>query len=299
VSFRGTASVPDIFTDAQFVHSGWRKSVKAKVRGCPGDATADESPADMVETGWRDASDPVQIHSGFKRAWQKNVKHDVMKCLKGALQDGGIDRVVFCGHSLGGSLASVAALDFHHAPGLAKGLSVDVYTFGSPRTGNDCFVQELETATAKSDGEIWRIVNDKDVIPLLPPGLSQNHFKHAGRLIHCSPNEIRDAREADTERQRRWLFVEQLDKLFYLSCWYGFAHHKMGKYIDMLVRHDTARACVVGSARKSEKEGPYVYDEAARFDAHKNLLQYVALLSSAWATLVLWYCAMPMNDECI
>jgi len=62
------------------------------------------------------------------------------------------------GHSLGGALATVATKFTHHKGGLAA-----CYTFGSPRVGNDDWINNIKTP-------IHRLVNAADCVTMLPPG---------------------------------------------------------------------------------------------------------------------------------
>jgi hypothetical protein len=62
------------------------------------------------------------------------------------------------GHSLGGALATVATKFTYHKGGLAA-----CYTFGSPRVGNDDWINNIKTP-------IHRLVNAADCVTMLPPG---------------------------------------------------------------------------------------------------------------------------------
>lgn len=66
--------------------------------------------------------------------------------------------VVVTGHSLGGALATLAAVDVTlnrpHVP-------VDLYTFGAPRIGNKAFAQWFDAQIQDS----IRLVNNSDVVP--------------------------------------------------------------------------------------------------------------------------------------
>jgi predicted lipase len=73
--------------------------------------------------------------------------------------------VFYTGHSLGAALATLAAS--RHAPQA-------VYTFGSPRVGNEVFVASLQNLP------IHRVVDDKDAAALLPP--EALGFRHVGLL---------------------------------------------------------------------------------------------------------------------
>lgn len=77
---------------------------------------------------------------------------------------------IFTGHSLGGALAK-----FAHAAVRAD----KVYTFGSPRIGNGIFSDAYLKDTI-------RIVNDRDIVPLLPAkdkAMGEKEFDHGGDLV--------------------------------------------------------------------------------------------------------------------
>jgi len=82
-------------------------------------------------------------------------------------------RIWVTGHSLGGALSSLyAGMLFEN------GLDVyGIYTFASPRPGNAAFEQQLNKRVL---GPHYRIVNDGDIVPHLPP---EPFFSHPGRRI--------------------------------------------------------------------------------------------------------------------
>ena len=57
------------------------------------------------------------------------------------------------GHSLGGALATLAALDIKRK---LPGLKLRVYTFGSPRTGNHAFAAEYIHQVCFTASKIYR-----------------------------------------------------------------------------------------------------------------------------------------------
>jgi hypothetical protein len=92
-------------------------------------------------------------HAGFAHIWSRsNLPHR-------AAQLANNRRVVFTGHSLGGAIAQLAALEF----ALITGRTPDVYTFGSPRVGDtslrDWIRQRLNH---------FRFKHDNDVVPEVP-----------------------------------------------------------------------------------------------------------------------------------
>ncbi|PNW81255.1 hypothetical protein CHLRE_07g348550v5 [Chlamydomonas reinhardtii] len=79
------------------------------------------------------------------------------------------------GHSLGGALATLSALDLVVNQGLTIG---GVYTFGSPRVGDDRFRIMYEQSGLAN--VTWRFVHRKDAIPQVPP-------KGVGNFQHVVP----------------------------------------------------------------------------------------------------------------
>jgi len=96
-------------------------------------------------------------------------------------------KVWFTGHSLGGALATLAA-----ARALAdrdRGRLDGLYTFGSPRVGDEDFADSFRRMLAERGLTYYRFVNGEDVVAAVPhfskPRLSIPPvvtFKHAGTL---------------------------------------------------------------------------------------------------------------------
>ena len=79
--------------------------------------------------------------------------------------------IFYTGHSLGAALATLAAA--RHAPSA-------VYTFGSPRVGNQAFIDSL------CNVPIYRIVDDEDVVTTVPS--EELGFRHIGtELLLLAP----------------------------------------------------------------------------------------------------------------
>ncbi|MGE2815268.1 lipase family protein [Mycobacterium heidelbergense] len=76
--------------------------------------------------------------------------------------------VTICGHSLGGALATLLALD------VAANTSFKaptVYTYASPRTGDSLFASTYDQVVINS----YRIANRLDIVPALPPPINYEH----------------------------------------------------------------------------------------------------------------------------
>ena len=112
-------------------------------------------------------------HFGFRRAWT-HIRPRVIEWL--TKPGAGFDHVVLSGHSLGGAVAQIAALD------LSKDFCVRrVVSFGSSRIGGRRLRREYNATPLY--GRTFHLTHDDDAIPRLPPALL---FKHVGRRFALS-----------------------------------------------------------------------------------------------------------------
>ncbi|KAI1480206.1 hypothetical protein K445DRAFT_319885 [Daldinia sp. EC12] len=104
-------------------------------------------------------ADDCTMHVGFHTAW-KEIEDELLDAITAAKEANPSYKIVFTGHSLGGAVATVAA-------GYAReqGYELDLYTYGSPRVGNQAFV---DFVTAQPGGE-YRVTHLDDPVPRLPP----------------------------------------------------------------------------------------------------------------------------------
>jgi hypothetical protein len=108
---------------------------------------------------WADCAHPkLRTHAGFARAWA-SVRDRVKAGIAGA------QAVLLCGHSLGGALATLAALDL-----ACDGLPVTVVTFGAPQVGDNLFVKAF-------DARIQRSIRVVSVLDPVPKSMSAQ-FRH-------------------------------------------------------------------------------------------------------------------------
>ncbi|TVY87816.1 Lipase [Lachnellula willkommii] len=75
-------------------------------------------------------------------------------------------RIVVTGHSLGAAVGTLAAVDLRSW----KDSVVDLYTYGSPRVGNQAFA-DFVTSQAPAQGSNFRMTHENDPVPQLPPTL--------------------------------------------------------------------------------------------------------------------------------
>ena len=103
--------------------------------------------------------DKCKIHTGFAKGWQE-VADAATRGVNAALDANKGYKVAITGHSLGGAIATLAGAYLRRT-----GLDADVYTYGSPRVGNDRFAEYM----TGQPGTQWRVTHRDDPVPRLPP----------------------------------------------------------------------------------------------------------------------------------
>jgi hypothetical protein len=148
------------------------------------------------------------VHTGIHDAYF-HVREEINERIK---QHGGKAKTLFVtGHSLGGGLALLCALDQGYA---VRGesrrfVAQGVYTYGAPRVGNGLFERLYEEKTSRGGAKALnthRYVNENDAIAMLPGdthlhdvyvplslyGLGEPHenvkYRHVGRTCNIRKN---------------------------------------------------------------------------------------------------------------
>ena len=120
-------------------------------------------------------NDTGTCHNGFHRHYRK-FDPKMTKLMKFFTDQYGSKPVCFTGHSLGGAVAVLAALDF-----MPVGYSITAYTFGAPR------VLSLKGAMGyPKDVDVVRFRNNNDHVPRLPKAWMG--FKHTGKEFYIDSN---------------------------------------------------------------------------------------------------------------
>jgi triacylglycerol lipase len=133
------------------------------------------------KTGWitnfTAAPSPTGLHSGFEAAVAT-----VWPAIKTAIKNRPASEqpLFFTGHSLGGALAIIAA-ELALSDVDLKIPAMAVYTFGSPRTGDQTF---FDSYTPTLGNSTFRLIHGDDIVPTVPPSLPID-FRHVGRAIQC------------------------------------------------------------------------------------------------------------------
>ncbi|KAI9437657.1 alpha/beta-hydrolase [Lactarius indigo] len=137
VAFRGSHEPADVLTDGNLVL------------------------APLVSRGVEDNT--ACVHAGFLFSYN-SVRSVVLDAVREQLRAFPGYVVVLTGHSLGGALASLAALSVKsNFPWVA----VRLFTFGQPRTGDGAFADLLESIVGRDN--IFRAVHTWDGVPTVVP----------------------------------------------------------------------------------------------------------------------------------
>jgi len=98
-------------------------------------------------------------------------------------------KIVVTGHSLGGAMAVLAALDLKVQHGKVDYL----YTYGQPRVGNQAFADYLQAQVPAT----YRVINYADTVPHVPP--SAFSFKHGGHEMWYNPRGMATYKQCVSE----------------------------------------------------------------------------------------------------
>ncbi len=170
LAFRGTATLANIKTDFDFKQTplrwGEHKStvdfkVHDEVEGlCQSSLLCLRSLLNRIPIARQTLP---RVHAGFL-AHYNAVRSQALQALRRELSRNFLPLQV-TGHSLGGALAQLAALDIvTNLQDDLHGSDVCLYTFGSPNVGNAVFANLLNSKVPN----FWRVENDGDPVCIIP-----------------------------------------------------------------------------------------------------------------------------------
>ena len=166
VSFGGTANLADLQSDLRVT----LKRTSYLPRGC-------------------------KVHEGFD-AQYSIVRHQIRERIRD-LAPLSAERLVCVGHSLGGALATLCALDLRLRE---AGLRTVCLTYGCPRVGNASFAYHFNRTVDES----YRFVNKRDLFPHTP---SRWRYRHVRGLLVFRP----DGTVGSGDRMPRFVFHNLMD----------------------------------------------------------------------------------------
>ena len=108
----------------------------------------------------------MKAHTGFLTRYL-SFAGGVREVVDGLRRAGAARKVLVTGHSLGGALAELCALDLR----AEDHKDVTLYTFGAPRVWADAATAKKFRAICP---ESYRVVNPHDMVPRSPPGFAHH-----------------------------------------------------------------------------------------------------------------------------
>ena len=183
LAFRGTKNL-----------NNWIQDIKLSAPDCP----FPHAPAN------------ARVHLGFLQSWLY-LRDEVVEALKRLSKKFSDVPILITGHSLGGAISTLAAIDLRYNYGF-QFRKWRVLTIGQPRVGNFEFAQWFYD----SNIVMFRIVNQNDLCPHLPTNYMG--FHHVGNEIfianaegdafYCFP-DIGSYESSNCAAKERFLFLEK------------------------------------------------------------------------------------------
>lgn len=153
ISFRGSQQIPDWFTDLD----GFQ-----------------------VVYPYDNPDSKIRVHKGFINAY-KSVREIIHKSIKNLNPK----YIFVCGHSLGGALSTLCAVDIQYN---FPQIKLYCYTSGQPMVGNKEFQESFNVRVPN----MVRTYMKKDIVPMCPPDwvekLSGGKYYHVGIPNPIGPN---------------------------------------------------------------------------------------------------------------
>ncbi|TPX16648.1 uncharacterized protein E0L32_003589 [Thyridium curvatum] len=198
VAFRGTYSITNTVIDLSTVPQEYVPYPEPD----DGDEEGDNTYPDPEK---RERCTNCTVHMGFLKSW-RNARSLVLPALKKARAEHPSYPIQLVGHSLGGAVAALAALEFKVALGWDD---IKITTFGEPRVGNQGLVDFIDRVFGMEKDEGFdkdlekriyqRVTHANDPVPLLP--LTEWGYRaHAGEIyitkepLSPSPEDLRMCR---------------------------------------------------------------------------------------------------------
>ena len=121
------------------------------------------SDAEFAQVPYAPVSGGGMTEQGFSAVYA-TIGRSIVDEVNALAQSGSYTKLYVTGHSLGASLATLAAPDLARATRFASPV---LYNFASPRTGDPTFASLVDALPTS-----WRVVNTNDEVPKLPPAVA-------------------------------------------------------------------------------------------------------------------------------
>lgn len=150
ISFRGTDSFKDFFADIKF----FKKKIP-----------------------YGNTSSKIKVHSGFiDRYKSPQIRKNILSFITPK-----ITKVIVVGHSYGGALATLCAIDIQYNH---PHLDLEAVLFGAPRVGNKAFQKSFDKRLYK----VLRVENGNDLVTKVP--FKFMGFRHVGAPVKIGKKRL-------------------------------------------------------------------------------------------------------------
>jgi len=131
----------------------------------------------------------ILIHRGFYSMYN-STRDDLFNTIKNNITENTL--IILTGHSLGGCLAAISYVDIlknlQSLPFYST-IKSYLYTFGSPRVGNNDFANFINNNNDKDFFVSYRVANTEDVIPIaILPVIGEYIYEHYNNLVYFTIN---------------------------------------------------------------------------------------------------------------
>lgn len=134
-----------------------------------------------------DAANENYAHTGFLCASDDIWGNFLQRRIRTVVKNSPKKPVFITGHSLGGALATILSYRMLTDASTAAVNLKGIYSYGSPRVGNQGFKNALERLAAKKGTALVRIRNGDDTVSMIPAdikGVSAFPYQHVGTFVH-------------------------------------------------------------------------------------------------------------------
>eukprot|EP01133_Synstelium_polycarpum_P015453 gene15453-18333_t len=119
----------------------------------------------------------AKVHDGFYHSWLSVAEEVKAGMIDNYKKCPTCTKVSVFGHSYGAAVSTFATLE---VATWFPDLFLESFTIGSPRAGNDVFAAYYNTIQPNT----WRVVNQRDVVPHLPPKHTINEYHHVSNVLN-------------------------------------------------------------------------------------------------------------------
>jgi len=154
------------------------------------------------------------FHTVFDQLWQNGLKDD-LEILLATFPN---YEIWVTGHSLGGSVASIAATWMLNEYQLEND-RIKLITFGQPRTGDTAYALAHNQRLPRS----YRVTHKRDIVPHVPPENFESYYHHESEIWYPQGMKVGDQflicndGESKECSDKQWLDVSISDHLHYFD----------------------------------------------------------------------------------